>query len=104
MPTESRILGFNRDEVLAVLKEYCSGSGRDLPEYKVDGLVMEQGHGAGVKVKLNGSGSSIEFSESEIAAAIIMYCIKRGIPMARHAMKSLEVAHDTLFLHLRMPS
>jgi len=31
-----------------------------------------------------------------------MYCIKRGIPMARHALKSLEISHDTLFLHLRM--
>jgi len=51
---------------------------------------------------LDPEGSILEFAENKRAAAIIMYCIKRGIPMARHALKSLEISHDTLFLHLRM--
>jgi len=63
---------------------------------------MSQDHEVKVDVKTNDDGSTQEFTESELGAAIIMYCIKRGIPMARHAIKSLEVAHETLFLHLRM--
>ena len=102
MPTESRILGFNKSEVLEMLGEYCTQTGRNLPDDSVDSLRMSQDHEVRVDVKTNDDGSTQEFTESELGAAIIMYCIKRGIPMARHAIKSLEVAHETLFLHLRI--
>ena len=68
----------------------------------VNALRMIQDKEVSVQVRTNGKGSTQEFTESELEAAIIMYCIKRGIPMARHAIKSLEVAHETLFLHLRI--
>jgi hypothetical protein len=102
MPTESRILGFNKNEVLEVLREYCTQTGRNLADDSVDALRLIQDREVRVEVRTNGNGSVQEFTESELGAAIIMYCIRRGIPMARHAMKSLEVAHETLLLHLRM--
>jgi len=64
--------------------------------------MMVKGRSVTVKVRLDPEGSILEFAENELAAAIIMYCLKRGISMARHALKSLEISHDTLFLHLRM--
>jgi hypothetical protein len=102
MPTESRILGFNQHETLEVLKEYCSQTGRVFAIDSVDKLTMTQDKEVKIEMKFKGNGLTLEFTESELAAAIIMYCIRRGIPMARHAMKSLEVKHDTLFLHLRI--
>jgi len=102
VPIESRILGFNRKEVVELLREYCSQTGRSLPANFVENLTMVRGRPVTVKVRLDPDGSILEFGENELAAAIIMYCIKRGIPMARHALKSPEIAHDTLFLHLRM--
>jgi hypothetical protein len=102
VPTESRIPGFNRNEVVDLLREYCNQTGRSLPENFVENLIMVKGRPVTVKVRLDPEGSILEFAESELAAAIIMYCIKRGIPMARHALKSLEISHETLFLHLRM--
>jgi len=55
-----------------------------------------------VEVRTNGNGSTQEFTESELEAVIIRCCIKRGVPMAQPAIKSLEVTHETLFLHLKM--
>ena len=104
MPTEPRILGFNKVEVLEVLREYCTQTGRTLQDISINALSMVQDEEVRVEVRTNGNGSAQEFTESELGAAIIMYCIKRGIPMARHAMKSLEVTHETLLMHLRMPT
>jgi len=100
MPSESRILGFNKNEILEMLREYCTQTGGNLPDDSVNDLKMLQDTEVRVEVRTNGS--TQQFKESELGAAIIMYCIRRGIPMARHAIKSLEVTHETLFLHLRM--
>jgi len=100
MPTESRTLGFNKNEVLEMLREYCTQTGRNLPDDSVNNLKML--HDTEVRVEVITNGSTLQFKESELGAAIIMYCIRRGIPMARHAIKSLEVTRETLFLHLRM--
>jgi hypothetical protein len=78
MPTETRILGFNKPEVLVVLKEYCSRTGRELPEGGVDGLDL--GQGREVAVKLNSNGQTLEFTESEIAAAIICIASSAAFP------------------------
>jgi hypothetical protein len=102
VPIESRILGFNRKEVVDLLREYCSQTSRSLPENFVENLTLMPGRPVTVKVRLDPDGSVLEFAENELAAAIIMYCIKRGIPMARHALKSLEIVHDVLFLRLKM--
>ena len=75
---------------------------RSLPKNFVENLMMVRGRPVTLKVRLDPEGSILEFAENELAAAIMMYCIKRGIPMARHALKSLGVAHDALFLHQRM--
>ena len=102
MPTESRILGFNKHEVFEVLREYCTQTGRIVPEEDFDDMTLVQGTEVRVELKLNGERPTLEFTEGELGAAIIMWCIKRGIPMARHAMKSLEVVHEKLLLHLRI--
>ena len=45
----------------------------------VNALRMIQDKEVSVQVRTNGNGSTQEFTESELEAAIIMYCIKRGI-------------------------
>ena len=53
MPIESRILGFNRKEVVELLREYCSQTGRSLPANFVENLTMVRGRPVTVKVRLD---------------------------------------------------
>ena len=101
MPTESRILGFNKTELFEALRDYCSQTGRLLPD-DVNGVVLTQNSEVSIALNSPGDESSINFTENEIGAALVMFCIKKGIPIARRAIKSLEVVHETLSLRLRM--
>jgi hypothetical protein len=102
MPTESRILGFSKTELFEALRDYCSHSGRRLPADGADRLILNQD--TEVRVKLNSleTESAINFTDSEVGAALVMFCIKKRIPIAKRATKSLEVADGTLSLHLKM--
>jgi len=102
MPTESRILSFSKNEVLEALSDYCIGAGRRLPDGGSNRLMLTQD--TKVRVALNSAEDKqeINFTEGEVAAALVMHCIKQRIPMPRRAIKSLEVVHETLSLHLRM--
>jgi hypothetical protein len=42
----------------------------------------------------------VEFTESEVAAALMMFCIKENIPIARRATKSLQITREHVFLRL----
>jgi hypothetical protein len=102
MPTESRTLGFNKNEWFEALRDFCASTGRRLPADAVNGMILKQD--SEVRIVLNPSGdeSAITFTESEVGAALVMFCIKKRIPIAKRAVKSLEVADETLSLHLKM--
>ncbi len=102
MPTEIRVLGFNKDELLEALRDFYAQTGRRLPPASADRLVLTQD--TEIRVALNSAGdeSEIKFTESEVGAALVMFCIRKRIPIAKRATKSLELADQTLSLHLKM--
>ena len=65
----------------------------DVPRYKIE-----------VTMTPNGSAPPIHFGENEIAVALIVFCNKKGIPIARRALKSLQVVQDSVSLHLAIRS
>jgi hypothetical protein len=102
MPTEVRVLSFSKNELFDALRDYCSNSGRRLPLDGSERLVLTQD--SEVRVTLNSleGESAMNFTENEVGAALVMFCIRRHIPMAKRAAKSLEVSGETLSFHLRM--
>jgi len=119
MPTESRILDFSQNEIYEALLAYCRQTRRELPEQICTGLILSQNNETKIALSMNHSDSNITqkseirvtlnfvdsqstFSESEVGGALVMHCMKRGIPMAKRAVKSLEVSREGAHLHLKM--
>jgi len=104
MPTESRILTFSNAEAIDALLEYCAATKRELPKAGIQRLVFSNDAEIRVSAEFEGDAPPIRFYENEVAVALIMLCNKRGIPVARRAIKSLHIAQDSVALHLSMRS
>jgi len=102
MPTETRVLCFSKIELFEALRDYCSHTGRRLPPDAAERLVLTQDSEVGVALNSPGDESAMKFAENEVGAALVMFCIKKLIPIAKRATKSLEITGETLSLHLKM--
>jgi len=102
MPTEARTLGFSKNELFEALRDYCATTGRRLPAEAAERLVVTQDTEIRVALNSPGDESAINFTENEVGAALVMFCIRKRIPIAKRATKSLEIVDQTLSLHLRM--
>jgi hypothetical protein len=102
MPTESRILAFSKHEVFEALRDYCSNTGLRLPDDSLAGLALLPTREVTIALNHLGHESAINFTENEVGAALILFCVKKNIPVARRAVKSLEVTGETLSLHLTL--
>jgi hypothetical protein len=104
MPTESRILTFSNPEAIDALQEYCGATKRELPKTGIKRLTFANETEIRVTAEFDGGPQPLHFYENEVAVALIMLCTKRGIPVARRAVKSLQIAQDSISLHLSMRS
>jgi hypothetical protein len=104
MPTESRVLTFSNNEAVEALKEYCAATKRELPKGGIQRLAFSNDVEIKVTAEFEGGAPPIRFLENEVAVALIMLCSKRSIPVARRAIKSLQIAQDTISLHLSLRS
>lgn len=102
MPSESRILNFGKTEVFEALREYCAHTTHAIPEDALTGLVSFNDSQAQVVVNDGGSKSTHNFNESELGAALIMFCINKSIPIAKRSEKSLQFKTDSVSLHLEL--
>src|ERR1700744_2959792 len=102
MPSESRILHFAKNEVFEALKEYCAHTEPSIPEGALCALVSFQDSQARVVLNDAGRKCTRNFSESELGAALIMFCIKKSIPIAKRSEKSLQFQPDKVSLHLEL--
>ena len=102
MPNESRVISFSNAEAVDALVEYCAATKRELPKGGINRLVFSNDTEIKVTAQFNEGAPSISFYQNEVAAALIFYCNTQGIPVARRALKSLQVAQDTVALHLTL--
>ncbi len=102
MPSESRIISFSNAEAIDALAAYCATTKRELPKGGINRLVFSNDCEVKVTAEFSGGAPAISFFQSEIAAALILHCNKKGIPVARRAIKSLQVTQDAVSLHLAL--
>jgi hypothetical protein len=105
MPGEVRLIIFDRLEVLSALTEYRRRRGKPLPpsdhvevsirskpRILVDLAVVPEGKQAPIELVFDGE---------ELAAALIMFCIDRKIPMpAAGVSKSIRLVDDSIALQI----
>jgi hypothetical protein len=96
---ETRVLSFSNAEVIEAIVDYCEKTNRTLPPGGIKGLNFSNDKEIKVTVQSEGQ-ATLGFYENEIVAALILLCNKKGIPVARRALKSLQVAQGIVSLHL----
>ena len=103
MPTEIRTITFTNAEIKEAIAHYCVKTGRIATYNGVIGLSFSNDGELAATFQPTSSAPAVTFKENEIAAAVLLHCKERGIPIARRAVKSLQVAKDTVLLQLTMP-
>jgi hypothetical protein len=104
MPDESRVVTFSNPEVIEAIVDYCERTDRTLPPGGIKGLSFSNDKEIKVAVQPVGQAPAFTFFEHELAVALILFCSKKGIPVARRALKSLQIAQDTVSLTLLIRS
>lgn len=99
MPTETRVLQFSTNEIVTAMKDYCDQTGRRLPDH---GTIVVAEEKIPVSANSDGQYIPVEFSENEVATALMMFCMKQKIPMPRRATKALQISSHSFTLHLEM--
>ena len=103
MPIETRTIEFSGPEVIEALVDFCRANKRPVPSGKIQPLIVVGRRENKVAFEGNGRPSRVHFYEAELAAALLTYCKKKRIPVARGAAKSLRFTPDTVTLRLTMP-
>jgi phage host-nuclease inhibitor protein Gam len=98
VPQEIRILSFTKNELFDALQNYCTHTGSELAEEGRKRTTLQ----AGGEVEIEQRGENVHFTQTEVAAALILFCALNSIPIARRSSKSLEVVGETLNLRLKM--
>ena len=80
--------------------DYCVKIKRPLPQGRTRQMTVSKNAEGKVTLKSDGEISSVSFDESEIAVALILLCNKKGIPLARRAIKSLQIGQDGVLLQM----
>jgi hypothetical protein len=103
MPTEIRTITFTNAEIKEAIVRYCVKTGRVATPGAMGELTFSNEGELCASFQPNPESPALTFKENEIAAAVLLHCKERGIPIARRAIKSLRVAKDTMLLQLTMP-
>lgn len=105
MPGEIRLIIFDRIEVLNALTEYRKRRGKPLPSSDPVEVTIRDKPKILVTLAIvpEGKQAPIEFvfEGEELAAALIMYCIRRKIPLpATGVSKSIQLVGDSIALQI----
>ena len=98
---ELRCLAFTEMEVAAAVIDRRRKLRETLPEGSVQKVSYQVENGVTVTIRSvtpSGQESAIVVPENEAAAALVNYCVSRGIPMPVVAEKYLHVVNDGLTL------
>ena len=102
MPTEHRILVFNKNELIEALRVYCAKAGRALPDDEVHKMILADDSDVMISISDPQSRTKLEFTPHEVGVALIQFCIETRLPVPKWATKSLEVCGETVSCHFRI--
>lgn len=102
MPAETRLITFTEAEVVEALLAFCEATSRPMPADGATCLIVRNGADTKFALASPKDGPKTSFYESEVAAALLAYCKKKHIPIARRSAKSLEVMQDAVALRLTL--
>ena len=101
---EVRTIIFSNEEVQLALTEHCKRRGKALPAGVVSAFTSKADP---ISVSLTltndkGLNASFDFSQVEVAASLIGYCLHRKIPLPAKAEKQLQIIANAFVLVVTM--
>ena len=109
MPLDLKKIVFSNEEIQALMVNYCLRTNVSMPDTRIGGVELLWEPELQLDIKFlskhaSGFGRTLSFTNSEVAAAVIMYCRLNKEPLPKTAEKKLEpVGDDALALCLRFP-
>jgi hypothetical protein len=101
MPFDVRRISFHQDEVIQAILELSRANVQRLPPGKIVGIVLGAPDvTATLAIRRNTSAPTVRVivPSTAVAAALILYCVNRKIPLPAQAAKSLEWDRDGVCL------
>ena len=106
MPSEMRKMVFSKDELQAALINYALRTKQRLPNANIERIKVEKTDGVKATIVYarlaDEDPRSVEFDETNVAAAIILYCRTLHIPLPREARKVLIPEDDSVSMIVQM--
>jgi hypothetical protein len=100
MPIEARTITFTNREVMKALIGFCGATDRKLATQETEGLSFSNDSEVKITLEFATDAPAMTFMANEVAVALILYCNKKSIPVARRSIRSLQVTQDSVALHL----
>ena len=106
MPHEMRKIVFTADELQAALVNYALRTNKKLPNATINNILVEEKEGVTANIVYMRDGTeeakSVEFTPNDVAAAIILYCSTRKIPLPRDAKKVVVPIEDSVGMIIKI--
>jgi len=103
MAKEQREITFKNSEVVDALYIFCEKTDRQLPQQGNNTLTFNNDPQVSINLSHDDTAqSSSTFLQNEAAAALILYCKGKGIPVPKRASKWIEVKQNSLALVMTM--
>ncbi len=94
MPMELRKIVFSKDEILTAVYDHCLRNHKAMPAAAVTDVEVSRTHEVTVVLHFDVSDPqderSLEIGSADVAAAMIRYCSRIGVPLPRSARKALQ--------------
>jgi hypothetical protein len=101
MPSESRQIVFANDEVLAAIQLFFQRSRQSFPPGRVWDVTITEVNGCQVDfdiIDANNIRERVTVAGARLAAALILFCMNRKVPIPAAAQKTLAVLNHHLAL------
>ena len=106
MPSEMRKMVFTKDELQAALINYALRTKQRLPNANIEHIKVEKADGVKATIiytrLANEAPKTVEFDETNVAAAIFLYCRTHNIPLPREARKIMIPEDDSVSMIVQM--
>lgn len=106
MPKELRKIIFTNKEVLRAVQDYAIRRREPIPAGSIKGVSMVDQPEVRLDIDMlsdkDQSRTTTSFGSAQLAAALIMYCIAKKIPVPVNATKTLSLAGDEMVLNISL--
>lgn len=98
MPMELRKIAFAKEELKSAAYGYCLHMGKSMPDAVVSDLIVQTAPDLVARLCFDVNHPAdtphVELQRGEIAAALIRYCQRLGVPIPRNARKGIQPEGD----------